>query len=110
MGPGTHVIQRIIDGMKPTSYTDSIAQQHDIDFLTQKEPILSDLTAIMKTDNSFQSFIMRLGLGARSVADYLIHVNPYVPNITHINKRTDTMDLTDEELVQFLNGKLAINK
>lgn len=102
MGPGTHVIDNIFKRIKPTSQPDAVALQHDVDYLFDKEPIISDLRAIVRSDNSLQGMTMKIGLGARSIADYLIHTNPVLNyfdiNPTHINGRSDTMSLTDQEL------------
>lgn len=109
MGPGTHVVERIKAGLRPTSKVDAIALRHDIDYLTNEEPIISDMRAILATFNnsevlSYQATVMRLGLGLRSAADLLMHMIP-VKNPTHINGRTDRMPITNEELVDNLRNE-----
>lgn len=101
MGPGTHVINRLQKRMAPLSHTDSVAMYHDIDYLSKQEPILSDVKAILRTDNSLQGWAMRFGLGARSALDALLHILP-IPNFTHINGRNDTLNMNDDQLRQYL--------
>lgn len=86
LGPGTPVIQQTNQGTKPTTYADYVAQMHDIDYLTDKEPILSDLKAIANSDNSVGGMLMKGGLIARTVADAVAHILPGSENNkTHIN-------------------------
>jgi len=52
-GPGTHVIDKVMSGVQPNSYTDSIARQHDIDYLKYNDTYLggayADIKAIAQT-------------------------------------------------------------
>ncbi len=90
MGPGTRIMTRILSHIRPTTHVDKVALEHDLDYITDKEPILSDLKAILKTFNpdSFlefaQAISMRSGLLLRSVIDGLFHLTPF-SNPTHIN-------------------------
>lgn len=68
--------------MQPRSPNDFVALQHDIDYLSGNEPILSDINAIMRGNNSLDGLVLKLGLGARTVADIL--AGPY-HRITHFN-------------------------
>jgi len=105
MGPGTHVVKRVLGKVKPSSYTDQIALRHDLDYLdNNKEPIVSDIKAIIKTDNSLQSLAMRVGLTTRSIFDILEHLAPFGTRYSHINGRTDKLDLTDKQLFEHLNS------
>lgn len=111
MGPGTHAVERILTGVKPTSEVDAIAQLHDIDFLTGDEPIWSDIKAMSRTfgtsnPNSLQATAMRLGLGARSIFDLIEHVFTG-SRLSHINVRTDNIPLSDEALRQLLLTKVS---
>jgi hypothetical protein len=51
----------------PTSHTDFLALLHDIQYLQTKRvsPYKADTTALDNTDNSFQSFLMQIGLRTR---------------------------------------------
>jgi hypothetical protein len=91
--------------VQPTSYIDSIAREHDIDYLTDEEPIYSDIRAILKTDNSIQGWAMRLGLTARSLADAVMHLLPF-KNFTHINGRSDKLQISTPALVKMLRQKV----
>lgn len=104
MGPGTHVITKILNGVLPKSETDLIAMYHDIDYLTNEEPIFSDMRAIGKTEFNLQGIAMRAGLGMRSVADAFLHLTPF-KNIAHLNGRTDNVSVSTEELVDVLRQK-----
>jgi len=110
MGPGTHVVDRVFQGVRPTSQPDSVALQHDIDYLTKEEPIISDLRAIVRSNNSFQGQIMKAGLMSRSIADAFFHMNPIANllhiNPTHINNRTDSLKYTDSELNKRLKDEV----
>lgn len=111
MGPGTHAVKRIMNDVKPNGPVDSIAQLHDVDFLTDDEPIYSDLKAIARANQvtdyryQLQASAMKLGLGTRSMVDALLHLTPF-PNITHINVRTDNMDMSNEDLRALLLDRI----
>lgn len=101
MGPGTHIIANIANGVKPTSYVDALALKHDLDYLFDKEPIQSDLKAIAGASIApgLQSMAMIAGLALRSGADavgHLVDGNGWV----HINGRTDTLTIDDVTLRQ----------
>jgi hypothetical protein len=105
MGPGTHVIDRILKGVAPTSYTDAVALQHDIDYLTDKDPIISDLKAIWLADNTMQGVVMKTGLVARSVVDLLTRpIGGW-----KINGRTDTLPMQSDELAMKLRELVKNN-
>jgi hypothetical protein len=105
MGPGTHIITKILNGVKPNSKTDAIAMIHDIDYLTQEEPIYSDLRAIFQSGFDLEGLVMKTGLGMRSVLDALMHIMP-INNITHINGRQyNDINMTDEELIPILRQR-----
>jgi len=81
---------------------------HDIDYLSQNEPIFSDIRAIRDniTDWSLNGVALKLGLTARSLLDALYHIAPGLYfNPTHINGRNDDYNMSDEELVMFLRNK-----
>jgi len=88
MGPFTPIESNILNGIRPKSYNDKIAMYHDIDYLSNEEPIMSDLKAIALSDNSIEGNTMKLGLTARSILDAYYHINPWsyiFTNPTHIN-------------------------
>lgn len=76
MGPGTHVVDRITNGVLPINYVDSIARQHDVDYIRYPGVLggaYSDVKAII---NSYvsptpEAMVMRLGLGARLAGSML---------------------------------------
>ncbi len=90
MGPGTHIEERILKNIRPTTHIDQVAMEHDIDYLSDNEPIISDYKAILKTIvahnlyEQVQGAIMRYGLTLRSIYDGILHLLP-LPNIAHIN-------------------------
>jgi hypothetical protein len=69
MGPGTHIGSRIIARQYPTSYTDTKALIHDIEYLisTNKDhgTYEADSTAINNTEFSLQGATMFVGLNLR---------------------------------------------
>lgn len=71
LGPGTNVIEKILQGVQPNGHNDYVAQQHDIDYLSNNDPLGSDISAIISTDNSPDGLALKLGLGARVVSDLL---------------------------------------
>lgn len=104
MGPGTHVVDRVLRRVKPTSHNDTLALRHDLDYLDRnKEPIISDLRAIMKSDASLQGAAMKIGLGLRSAFDFLEHLHPLGTRFSHINGRTDKLPISDSTLFNALN-------
>jgi hypothetical protein len=92
MGPGTNVLQNVDLGITPKNYNDALALKHDFDYLTNKEPILTDLTAIIDSDWTLSGLAMKAGLGLRSIADAAFHIPPLsllINNPTHINTTVD---------------------
>jgi len=88
MGPGTHIVNNILSGVKPTSYNDALALRHDLDYLTSGEKFGSDFRAIRDSDYSVQGLAMKAGLILRSVGDLATHAIPNVPNL-HLNNNED---------------------
>jgi len=96
MGPGTHVVSRLIRGITPTDPVDALAMQHDLDYLTDEEPIFSDLRAILRSYTTPPKFFlkalaMRFGLGLRTLVDALLHALD-IPNVTHLNYDLRSLD------------------
>jgi hypothetical protein len=118
MGPGTHVIDRVMNGVQPTSRVDEISREHDIDYLdTTAEPIWADIKAVTSLgfDPSVEANAMRLGLGARSLVDAFFDLTLPVVNLLpgiklknpmHINKRTDSTGLSDRALQNLLRQRI----
>jgi len=100
MGPGTDIVGRLERGVRPTTHIDEVAMYHDIDYTTDKEPIVSDLMAILQTyrihniSEFIQAAAMRVGLTARSLLDAMMHLLP-IENPTHINKVINNDKLYD---------------
>lgn len=68
------MINKIREGIQPTSYTDTIARQHDVDFIKADgiyDRVKADVKAIGKSFNdiSLQSIALRAGLTARTFLD-----------------------------------------
>ncbi len=65
--------------------------QHDLDYITDQEPIKSDFKAIMKIgkihtfSELIQAIVMTYGLTWRSSVDLIMHLFPFT-NFTHINQ------------------------
>lgn len=89
-------MSKIINNIQPTSATDYIARQHDIDMLTTSGSvtggIVADVKAMAKSllEPSLQSFALRLGLGARTLGSILTWGN-------YFNYNNSLPGLTDEE-------------
>lgn len=82
MGPGTPVVAKILANVQPRSHNDYVALQHDIDYLSSNEPIISDINAMLRGNNDLDGIALKLGLGARVVADILL--GPY-HKLSHFN-------------------------
>lgn len=65
-GPGTKIATRIARGDKPVSWIDTIARQHDIDYIS-KSVVQSDLKAIGKSMfiPGLEATAMKIGLTAK---------------------------------------------
>lgn len=94
LGPGTDVVNSIRGGLEPTSYIDSLARQHDIDYLRSSgsavgafvDDAKAQLGAILEPF-SLQSLSMRAGLGARTLLNgltlgYLGNFNQSLPGLS----------------------------
>jgi hypothetical protein len=69
MGPGTHVLKRVLNGVQPTTHTDAVALTHDINYLIAgndpSKAALADQLAIDRAGYSFQGSVMKVGLTLR---------------------------------------------
>jgi len=69
MGPGTHIIKNVEEGVKPVSYTDSLSLAHDINYLlatgSHKKMDLADQIAQSRTGWTNQDAAMLGGLELR---------------------------------------------
>lgn len=87
---------------------DSIAMQHDIDYLTKTEPIISDFKAIVRGfaqgGVSLSNIALILGLSGRSAVDRYVHKLP-VRNFTHINGDLD--EERDAKLLESARSQAA---
>lgn len=70
MGPGTHVFNRIKNGVLPVDYMDAVSMMHDINYLryTGDQRIIdrADLLAIRDSDKSFAALILQMGLATKN--------------------------------------------
>jgi hypothetical protein len=70
-GPGTKVVQRILNGVLPNNKTDAVTMLHDIDYLKyngdMRKSQYADALAIMKSDWSLPGLITKFGLSTRSL-------------------------------------------
>lgn len=91
LGPGTHVIKKILDKINPTSHEDVAAMLHDIDYLRSGEKFQSDYYAWRESGMNYHGFMLTLGLNLRSIGDALFHVlTPNGPNFAHFSANKDT--------------------
>lgn len=76
MGPGTHIVSKVMNRVKPTSFHDELALQHDIDYLKAAGTSTydADIKAISKaiTRPNLQGLSMAAGLGSKVIYDYLM--------------------------------------
>lgn len=105
MGPGTHVIDKIMNNIKPVDYNDLVAQQHDIDYLTDEEPILSDIQAILNSRSGLNGVALRLGLTIRTVLDILL-MPLGLHKYTHFNKSQTGNLAEDRKMQNYLYNKI----
>jgi hypothetical protein len=77
VGPGTHVITKIVNSVMPTSATDAIALKHDVDYLiandNYNEIVRADMRAITQSDFGIQGLLMKLGLSTKLLLGYSFH-------------------------------------
>jgi len=82
MGPGTHIIERINNRIKPTNRTDFVAMLHDVDYLMGSGDYSwtreADDRALSNADWSLGSILMKAGLTTRKVLD--LPFNPSTKN------------------------------
>lgn len=90
-------------GVKPTSYVDALALQHDIAYLSSGEQFASDFEAAYRADNSVQGILMRIGLLSRSAIDAITHVIPFLPNF-HLNNSEEVSKEVIHELKHRANS------
>lgn len=105
MGPGTKIIENLLDHKVPTSYNDYVAMQHDIAYLDKSDDDAADTKAIRDaelitpTGLSPSGLLLTTGLGARVIADKLAHLfNSHIK----LSGRSDTLPITTEQLQQLL--------
>lgn len=84
LGPGTHIITKILKQIKPTSYVDALALRHDIEYLQDGEALFSDIRAAKQADTSIQGVLMKIGLVSRTAIDLFLHV---FGKEFHLNRR-----------------------
>jgi hypothetical protein len=82
MGPGTHIIQRILDAVQPKSHSDALALMHDIDYLIdggdEDKIVAADQRAIDSAKfYTLEGVAMKLGLTIRSWLHLKIHDNKF---------------------------------
>jgi hypothetical protein len=84
MGPGTHVINNVYNHKYPTSHTDALALQHDLNYLYSAGGDLdvADRVAIAQaSDFGFQSNILKAGL---TIRDFLgLDMSPFKDDSRH---------------------------
>lgn len=97
MGPGTHLITRLLRGDYPTSYNDALALRHDIEYLADGEKTNSDWAAVVNADYSIQGLAMKLGLSTRILVDKFLHI---FGTQFHPNGRTDKLNHIATPLLQ----------
>jgi len=98
LGPGTHVFDNISNNLKPTSYMDSVALLHDIDYSKDMDPYKADLLAISRADNTMQGFALKAGLGTKAVLDLAFHVLP-IDNPMHGLSKVDEAKANEMEFM-----------
>jgi hypothetical protein len=108
LGPGTPVVDKIINNVRPKSHNDYVALQHDIDYLSTDEPLKSDLNAVLRGNNSPDGLALKLGLGGRMIGDLLL--GPF-HSISHFNNKNTTDPNTKllQEQLQLISGSQAWN-
>lgn len=102
MGPGTHILTKIRDGVQPVNQIDEIALHHDLDYLRANDNywqlITADVKAMKQADLSLPGIAMVLGLSLRSVLSTL--------TFNQFNFSGNSPKLTTEEL-KFLDDYVA---
>jgi len=68
MGPGTHVVRRVLTNTKPVDYVDAIALKHDIDYMVAA----GDEQALTKADNAAIALAPNLSVTGQIMRNGLI--------------------------------------
>lgn len=112
MGPGTHVLERIKNGISPVNSLDMVAKKHDIEYATGTDPITADIRAIARTMpiSNIDKIFMLIGLGARTYGDYeLRKANIGINPLKDLANRTDYTPLHKKELTAYNDDYLTID-
>jgi hypothetical protein len=113
IGPGTHVIHNVINGILPYSYNDAVALIHDINYLMYagEDVSLVDFEAINSFDKTTPAGIA--GIIGLSLKQYLpFEINSPLPTKTNLETKEIGMILhdyvanDDKFQNQFVNHKL----
>jgi hypothetical protein len=96
IGPGTHVIYNVINGILPYSYNDAVALIHDINYLMYagEDVSLIDFEAINSFDKTTPAGIA--GILGLSIKQYLpFEMNKPLPTLTNLETKKVGMILHD---------------
>jgi len=107
MGPGTHIVNKILNKIRPVSFHDRIALDHDIDYLRNagKSTYEADLKAIKlaATRPNLEGISMIAGLGTKVIVDSVIGPTN---NAALDNKTIEQTQLIGEELAKYVEENL----
>ncbi len=98
-------------GVKPTSPTDAVAMQHDIEYLRPGHfnAYKADLKAILNSGYTWEGLAMKFGLTTRIVLNLITATNPLLwalHPLTDFNKPYYKEDSQNEELVEVLQKRM----
>jgi len=95
-GPGTHVAYNILNNILPTSKTDYVARQHDIDYLKSSgdpfQAMIDDAKAIARSDFSLEGLAMKTGLFSRMAGSLYTGFNSF-----NFNQNNDTHEFNRQK-------------
>ncbi len=89
MGPGTNIVARIYNGVRPINYNDAVTMIHDIDYLSSKSLDQSDDEAIGRLQNNIVGIVAKIGLTMRKVLGLNMGAPHYIEPVIRSYIRRD---------------------
>jgi len=125
-GPGTKIVSKIIQGIKPTSEVDNISRQHDVDYLmvagNTTDALVADAKAIARSLPylTLESAALKLGLNTRmatsayTLGSKQVEYNKPIPGLTENETRRIGNYLDDqikfEDKIEEFSQRVEANK
>lgn len=101
-GPGTHIVEKLRAGVMPNNKTDFVTMLHDIDYLANsgRDPMLSDMYAMEKSDWSMVGVTTKYGLATKMVLARILGTSDF--NTALKGKTPEQTRAIGNRLVEFV--------